>query len=274
MKISLNELRQLIRRVLEEKRTDLRDPEEAEKFAQRLKEKNKIPLNLQNEHALADVITQYASEEDPITVIIGPLVFEDVVDAERSGGEGGKSDVNIYTEDGVRGVSIKMASADYWESAETKLGPIVAPLVQKLSKGTGKTKIDQENGIYVMKHDGEPLSRLYFELPEEIAYEAVFGPSDNSIEAVIEYEFYKGAAQWDAAQRLLTIGGPSMKVYQSLKDIPDEAYPVGIIRVGEKSSKRSGARGFTFGDVKYQGLRPAITRRNFAEQGNSRKVSL
>ncbi|NBO57112.1 MAG: hypothetical protein EBU84_21520 [Actinobacteria bacterium] len=275
MKMQIDELRSIIRSIIEEKKAeDLRDPVAAKKFAERMKEKFKMPFNLQNEHALSDLISHYASEEDPITVIIGGLVFDDVVGAERSGGEGGKSDVDIYSEDGVRGISIKMASADYWESAETKLAPLVAPLVQRLSKGKGKTKIDQEDDVYVMKHDGETVSRFYFELPPEIAQEAVFGPAGNRIEAVIEYEFYTGKAEWDAKQKLLTIGGPDMKIYRTLKDIPKESYPVGVIRVGEKSSKRSGARGFTFDDIKYQGLRPAITRRKFATQGNSVKVSL
>ena len=239
----------------------------------------KMPLNLQNEYALSDAINTYASEDNPITVIIGSLVFEDVTGADRAGGSGGKSDVDIYTDDGeAHGVSIKMPSADYWESAESTLGPLVGPVVKYLlSKKDPETRIVKKGASYIMKSNGKPISRLYFKLPLDIAQAAVFGPSGNSVEAVIEYEFYKGAATWNPKEKQLTIGSDGMKVYQTLRDIPEDSYPVGAIRVGETSSKNEDPnqrRGFTYDGTTYAGLRLVIPRQGFAKQGASIAISL
>ena len=241
----------------------------------------KMPLNLQNEYALADAINKYASEDIPITVQIGHLVFEDVIGAERSGGAGGKSDVDIYTDDGRlrrHGISIKMPSADYWESAESTLGPLVGPVVKDLlSKKDPETRIVKKGASYIMQSNGKPISKLYFKLPLDIAQAAVFGPSGNSVEAVIEYEFYKGAATWDPKEKQLTIGSVGMKVYQTLRDIPADSYPVGAIRVGETSGKNEDPnkrRGFTYDGTKYEGLRLVIPRQGFAKQGASIAISL
>lgn len=268
----LSALKQFIRTtILENSRKDLQE------FTQLPQSNKEMPLNLQNEHALSDAINVYASEDNPITVIIGSLVLEDVAGADRAGGSGGKSDVDIYTDDGeAHGISIKMPSADYWESAESTLGQLVGPMVKDLlRKEDPETRIEQEGTSYIMKSEGKPISRLYFELPPNIARAAVFGPSGNSVEAVIEYEFYKGAATWDPKQKILTIGSEGMKVYQTLRDIPADSYPVGVIRTGETSSKNEDPnqrRGFTYDDIKYQGLRLAIARRDFAKQGASAEI--
>lgn len=269
-------------------------------------------LNVMNEKMLASQISKLAKKaraaNKSLTVVIEgankSLTIENVTGAvavggvAAAGGTGNKSDVDIITSEGKKGISLKLPSADYWESAETTLGRIIGPKIEKMvAKGKqarGKRargpKIDTQEVKYgkndefththyvMVGSNNQPLKKIWWELDEEMADKAVFGTP--RVNAVIVTDFTK-TENWSLSEdkkvMTLTWESAGTKIYETLDDLDDKDKPVGLLRIGTSKEKavdyleRGEAgkiRGLTYGKddmsaQKYSGLRPMIARKGF-----------
>ena len=239
------------------------------------------PVSIQNEISFADSINAYASEETPITVKVGEsLVLDNVTKASQVGskkvqGQTSKADVVVVSCDqGCRdvGISLKLPSADYWLSGDKLLRDDFGWIAEELTlKMPPETRIefpsdedwDAGKRKFTMMSGDKKLSRIWFEIPENLQDLAVFGSRDNRADVVAEGNFVKSPI-WDAKTRTMT--WPNVKVYQSVEEMSDYDKPVGVFRTAE------GRRGFKYGGIVYPGIRVTIARKGFARRGASAEI--
>lgn len=240
-----------------------------------------VPLSIRNELDFAAFIAEVATDEEPITVIIGDYVIDGVTGARQTGsekvdGKTSKADVVLTQCKGVARcdrISLKLDTAAYWLSGDSILAPDFGPIVQRLlGKQPPEIRMTQSGDRYVMMSGestdpADKISRIWFEIPEAMAQRAVFGSDENTAQIVAKGNFTLKPT-WDENTR--TVTWSSGIVYKSLADIPDSAKPVGVFRnSGDKST-----RGIAYNGVKYTGIRPVIASKGFASGGNSREVSM
>jgi len=234
-----------------------------------------VPASIQNELDFAEFIATNASDENPITVILGDFTIDGVTGAQQSGsarvdGETSKADVVLTQCQGAKScsrISLKLDTAEYWLSGDRVLADDFGPIILRLlNKQAPETRIEQDaSGKYVMMSGDSKISRIWFQIPEPLAQQAVFGGGKNIADIVAKGNFMKQPT-WNEESR--TLNWPAAKVYKSLSEIPAAQEPVGIFRTGEAG------RGMSYKGTKYSGIRPVIAAKGFASGGKSAEVSM
>ena len=238
------------------------------------------PASIQNEIDFEAAINQYASQSSPINVVIGKYQISGVMGAKQAGSdkvsvigfdkdgnevtskETSKSDVNLFKKDGsTYPVSIKMPSAAYWLSGDSKLR-----LMDKFDRTLEILEnqpapdprivldVDGKNYIMVTGPDENPKNvSLSFSLPNSVAMDAVFGTDQNPVNIVAKGDFIS-APSWD--HNTSTLSWVNAKVFErsaGIEGLPLVEKPMGLLRKGEM--KQGGVRRGTKG---YPGIRPAV----------------
>lgn len=238
------------------------------------------PLSIQNEIDFANAVDwAYSASEVPITVQIGKHQVANVVAAEPAGQtkveigrtfdeagneviltETSKADVNLILADNTKyPVSIKMPTAQYWLSGDAKLKDVIAPILQTLEVALAPNPrlIKDAEGNYQMVQgpDENPVGiNVKFELPPDVAMEAVFGSDRNPVGIVAKGDFISDPT-WDGENSVLKWGdGTTYRREDGIANLPDHEKPTGLLRKGEKKSGGTARRG-TAG---YPGIRPAV----------------
>ena len=239
-----------------------------------------IPASIQNEIDFEAAVNQHTSGGDPISVMVGDHLIPDVVGAKQTGSkkvpvvgydadgneittkETSKSDVNLLLKDGgVYPVSIKMPTAQYWLSGDSKLrlmNKFDLILQTLLKQPAPDPRIvlgdDGKNYKMVMGPDDNPSKiSLSFSLPNSVAMDAVFGTDQNPVAIVAKGDFMSAPA-WN--EETLTLAWTNAKVFKKsdgIEGLPPNEKPVGLLRTGEM--KKGGVRRGTKG---YPGIRPAV----------------
>ena len=239
-----------------------------------------IPGSIQNEIDFEAAINQYASNDNPIDVMVGTHRIPDVVGAKRSGSEKvpvvgydadgneittketSKSDVNLFLKDGnVYPVSIKMPTAQYWLSGDSKLRlmnkfDLIMQILLGQPAPDPRIVLDDDGKNYkmVMGPDDNPRKiSLSFSLPISVAMDAVFGTDQNPVAIVAKGDFVSVPVWNEETSTLAWSNAKVFKKSDGIEGLPPNEKPIGLLRTGEmkKGGLRRGTRG-------YPGIRPAI----------------
>lgn len=257
-----------------------------------------------NESGFANIINSLTQDgESPINVKIGNASFSGVTSADHVGGKkapdgmSSKSDVVLNTSEGPIGLSFKLPSAEYYLSGDDQLADFILPILDMIDaqksknlsiaknvstkKGSvlqnaivsdepiyrtddsGNVKKDKKGKPIVARNSGEPVD-LWFEIPEDIAYKAIAGVSDeNKIDYIVK-------GNMDAQPK--DLGNDTYAWSASILDARDKAAlmksinqndrPVGLIRHDVE-------RG---GGLNRRGLRPAVV--SYSRAKSSSAVSI
>jgi hypothetical protein len=210
-----------------------------------------------NETVVADVINaQVSVTGGPITAVFGDFDVAGVLSAEHVGmknSSASKPDIILHIEGGIDfTISIKDVRGMYYQSGDRMMTPIVTPVINTLKDAKPpdprlKQKDDGEwNTVVGPKKDAKPKN-VKFPVDDVTAEKAAFHRGETDEVDIIVWgdmshpEIKGNVVAW-----------PDIECYTSVKELPPEQEPVGLIRHG------AGRFAHTTDGRSYKGLRPTI----------------
>ncbi len=184
-------------------------------------------------------------------------ICKDVISVEHSGKDTAnraKADIKLISKgNNVWNLSLKKNNAEYWESADTLLGPTAKKHLDAIRNNKTKNiKFSAiEKGSSMIWHISPSIS---WDLDDKLKKDVVFGSDVGASGCVIHHTFRKGGYPYYIKDNdaIFEVDG----VYVTLKDIPKKETPVAHVR--NDSSRKSTALG-SFEDGGYPGLRVTAT---------------